>query len=330
MNPNRMRPLLLTALLAVLAPIPIARASDDPAFDRYLDVELLERAWSDKNAALLADVGLQLAEGERVLFRSHKNLTSDQVLAMATRAAVERRDAKTLARLTKAAEATNKAELRAQASGALRLASASRDADPALALPADRTSPETFLLVRDALERIVDAKVMGDVESLNILIQLAPKMDAIPEAQRKHLAKTATAARDSLPKDAGIDPAAEAIGKLLDEARSPREGRRSAPIRRTKESTTLGIRYVGALNGLRVTGLAKTGPTPLAKGEKLELGDLIVRVGDVDSAGIQVDLDDLVREAVNVDNRELLVYRPRTATVVTYRLPDMIPGIVNE
>jgi len=327
MNPNRMRPLLLTALLAVLAPVLSARASDDPAFDRYLDLELLERAWSDKNAPLLADVGLQLAEGERVLFRTHKSVTSDQVLAMAIRTAMERRDVKTLTRLAKAAEALNKAELRAQANGALRLASTSRDADPALALPAERTSPEEFLLLRDTLERIVDAKVMGDVEALNILIQLAPKMDGISEAQRKNLVKTATAARDALPKDAGIDPAAETIGKLLEESRTPREPRRVSPIKKAKESTTLGVRYTGSHNGIRVTGLVKAGPTPLAKGEKLELNDLIVRIGDVDSAGPHVDVDDLVRDAVINDNREILVYRPRTATVVAYRLPDMVPGV---
>ena len=327
MNPNR---ILLAALLVLTSSLAV-RASDDPAFDRYLDLELLDRAWSDKNAPLLADVGLQLAEGERVLFRSHKDVTADQVLAMATRTAVERRDAKTLARLTKAAESLNKAELRAQASGALRLASASRDADASFALSADKTSPEEFLLIRDTLERIVDAKVMGDVESLNILIQLAPKMEDLTEAQRKVIVKTATAARDSLPKDAGIDPAAAAITKLLDEARSPREGRRGPAIRKApKESTTLGVRYAGAFNGIRVTGLVKGGPTPLAKGEKLEINDLIVRIGDVDSAGTQADLDDLVRDAVGADNRELLVYRPRSATVVAIQLPKELPGISNE
>src|SRR5438874_1940779 len=98
------------------------RGSDDPAFDRYLDLEILDRAWGDKNASLLADVGLELAEGERVLFRGHKNISADQVLAMATRVAAERRDAKTLSRLAKACEAYKKTELGAQANGALRLA----------------------------------------------------------------------------------------------------------------------------------------------------------------------------------------------------------------
>jgi hypothetical protein len=322
MNPNRM--LLALALVAIAWAVPV-RASDDPAFDRYLDAELLERAWSDKNAPLLADVGLQLAEGERVLFRTHKAVTADHVLAMAARTAVERHDARTLARLAKAAEALNKAELRTQIAGALRLASASRDADPGLAMSADRTSPETYLLVRDTMERIIDAKVMGDVDALNVVILLIPKMDAIPEAQRKGLVKTATAARDALPRDAGIDPAAAAIDKLIEESRSPRDARRGPAAKRTKESATLGIRYAGAPSGIRVTGLVKGGPT-LAKGEKLEIGDLIVRVGDVDSAGNHVDLDDLVRDALGGDNRELLVYRPRTTALVTFRLPEEVPA----
>jgi hypothetical protein len=320
---------LVLGLLLVGAAGSSVRASDDPAFDRYLDLELLDRAWSDKNAPLLADLALQLAEGERVLFRSHRGISADQVLAMATRVAAERRDAKTLTRLSKACDAFKKTELGAQATGALRLASASRDADPALAMPADRTSPEAFLIVRDTLESILDAKVMGDAESLNIIIQVAPKMEQVPEAQRKHLVKTATAARDALPKDAGLDPAAAAINKLIEDARSPREWRR-AGAKKAKESTTLGVRYAGLHHGVRVTGHVKGGPTPLAKGEKLEVGDLILRIGDLATLGSQADLDDFVREAVGGDNREVLVYRPRTTTVVTLLLPDEIPGIESE
>src|SRR5690349_11388462 len=42
----------------------------DPAFDKYVDISLLGRAWSSKDSALLTDIALQLAEGERVLMRA--------------------------------------------------------------------------------------------------------------------------------------------------------------------------------------------------------------------------------------------------------------------
>jgi hypothetical protein len=132
------------------------------------------------------------------------------------------------------------------------------------------------------------------------------------------------------PKDARVKPVAEVIGKLLDESRSPRDLRRVPTARKPKESTTLGVRYAGMLRGTRVTGLVKGGPTPLSKDTKLEIGDLIIRVGEVDAVGSQVNLDDLVREAVGTGNRELLVYRPRLATVVVLQLPEVVPGISNE
>ena len=89
------------------------------------------------------------------------------------------------------------------------------------------------------------------------------------EPQRKHLVRLATAARDALPKDAALDPAAQAINKLLDDARSPRDVRRGREARKAKESVAFGIRYAGVHHGVRVTGMSKAGPTPLAKGEKL-------------------------------------------------------------
>ena len=75
----------------------------DRAFDQYVDMVRLQEAWDRLSAAALADAGLQLAEGERVLFRSHKALPADAVLKAAANIAVEKRDKQTLERLAKAA-----------------------------------------------------------------------------------------------------------------------------------------------------------------------------------------------------------------------------------
>src|SRR5262245_61010621 len=86
------------------APLP-AVVVDDPAFERYVDMEALAEAWEDRDAEALTDIGLQLAEGERVLLRSHKGITAEQVLTVAARLAADQRDKKTLQRLSRAAEA---------------------------------------------------------------------------------------------------------------------------------------------------------------------------------------------------------------------------------
>ena len=40
------------------------KTTDDPVFDRYVDLSLLASAWEEKNVEVLTDIGLQLAEGE--------------------------------------------------------------------------------------------------------------------------------------------------------------------------------------------------------------------------------------------------------------------------
>jgi len=53
----------------------------DAASDQYFDMALLREAWNQLDAAALAAARLQLAEGERILRRSRRAVTADQVLA---------------------------------------------------------------------------------------------------------------------------------------------------------------------------------------------------------------------------------------------------------
>jgi hypothetical protein len=275
--------------------------TSDPAFEKFVDMDALANAWVELNAALLADAGLQLAEGERVLFRSHPAVTADQVLSIAAKIAGEKKDVKTLARLARAADAFKKADLAALVAAAQRIATKG-GANPALAFAGDRTSPEVFLAVRDYVNSIIAAKVSGDGETLDIMIQLTPTV-RLPETQRKYLIKAATEARDSLPNEArGLDPAATALHRMV-------EGDKIVA-----ESETLGIKYAGAHNGLRVTGISKDGAAPLAKGDKLQVGNLIISVGDVPCYGNDIDIDDLVE---NAGTNQMQVYDPRTRKVRT-------------
>src|SRR3990170_1248000 len=49
----------------------------DPAFDRYVNLALLGTAWADLDSSLMTDVAFQLIEGERVLVRPHRVISTD-------------------------------------------------------------------------------------------------------------------------------------------------------------------------------------------------------------------------------------------------------------
>lgn len=73
-------------------PVPGLEDIDDPAFDKHVDILLVGYAWDQLDAGLLTDCALQLAEGERILMRKHKAISSQQLLAIATKVAADNRD----------------------------------------------------------------------------------------------------------------------------------------------------------------------------------------------------------------------------------------------
>ena len=85
---------------AVDADAPTTLPADlfDPAFEQYVDLSDLLDAVETLDAVRLTDCGLQMAEGERILSRSHKLATADQILTLAARAAADQNDEKTLQR----------------------------------------------------------------------------------------------------------------------------------------------------------------------------------------------------------------------------------------
>ena len=94
----------------------------DPAFDRYVDLALLCQAWDDEDASALADVALQLREGERILMRPRRGFSSQQLLLEAARIAAETNEKDALQRLGKIAETLGSAELKVKVAGAEKLA----------------------------------------------------------------------------------------------------------------------------------------------------------------------------------------------------------------
>src|SRR5262249_9709969 len=52
----------------------------DPAFDRYVDLQLLREALASQDLPALAEMAVQMAEGERILLRPHKAFRADKLL----------------------------------------------------------------------------------------------------------------------------------------------------------------------------------------------------------------------------------------------------------
>jgi hypothetical protein len=201
------------------------KTADDPVFDRYVDLSLLASAWEEKDVEVLTDIGLQLAEGERVLMRAHKGIGSDQVFAAALKVAAERKDKAGLARLTKVLIALKRGDLVAEAKRAKQLADASRTVDPALIVAVDATAPEAFMLLKDTLEAIGSAKIGQNAKGLDAIAKEVPKMTELTEPQRRALLKLAKEAQAQLPKDAKeVDPIAATLNKLAGESRRPGGG----------------------------------------------------------------------------------------------------------
>jgi hypothetical protein len=202
----------------------------DPAFARYVDLDLLASAWEQKDPELLTDLGLQLLEGERVLLRSHKAISADQVFAMAVKVAGEKRDVADLKRLAATFEKTKKTELADEAAQALRLASEKRGVDPALTVQIDQVSPAVFLAMQALLDELNAAKASGNRSALDAVMKRAAEAKVLSEAQRRSLVKMAAEARDSLPEKEDVNPAQAAMNKLLADSRAPQRGG-SAPAR---------------------------------------------------------------------------------------------------
>jgi hypothetical protein len=231
----------------------------DAAFGRYVDLKFLGRAWEEMDPAALADAGLQLAEGERVLLRPHKGITAASVLALATKVAAEKNDKATLDRLTNAAEARSDKNLVEQVATARKLAGGSRAPDPALSVSVEQTTPEAFALYKERIARIKAAQLAGNRAALEQMEKEAAGPDALSEAQKKYLAKAVADALAALPKNAKPDETALALAKLAAATRCG--GPRDYCVSRSKK---LDIWYTASDLGLRLCSRSPKPPAFLA------------------------------------------------------------------
>lgn len=174
----------------------------DPAFARYVDMAFLGAAWENQDAAALTDAALQLVEGEKALFRSHKTFTSKAVFEKALSVAADRKDTATLERLGKIAKACECKEFAALVARTTKLASESRAIVPnseLLKVTADGKGNYYYINTFDLLSRV---RVSGDKKGL-----------AAIKAEIKQVKPEGTVTQESL----------DALIKLADESEAAME-----------------------------------------------------------------------------------------------------------
>ena len=154
-----------------------------------MDVRLIATAVSTLDAALLTDAALQLAEGERVLLRSHKGLPAQGVIQAAVKLASQKRDKASLERLAKFAMLTKNEELGKQVKTNLDLAMASRTA-PALMIPAD-TRPEQLSVYKGLIAILDSAVLLHDAKGVSAVAEDVKKLEkgALPDKLTADLEK---------------------------------------------------------------------------------------------------------------------------------------------
>lgn len=181
--------LIATLLVAIAVPagaddaIPVRES--DPAFDRYVDLDLLGDALVSLNPSLAADIALQLADGERALGRPHVAMNTDSAFDLALRLAVAMRDAETLDRLLRVSRTNGRTEWVAQLEGAQALLASSRAAEPALDIADMSDGAQTFASAMVQALRL--CQVAGDVAALGELKTAIQESALVNDAERKGL-----------------------------------------------------------------------------------------------------------------------------------------------
>jgi len=175
----------------------------DPAFDVYVQPALIGQAYAAGDAALLTDVALQLAEGERVLLRSRKGITSAQIVQLAVNAAGQKQDKRSLQRLAKFAELRGDKQLAGQVAAAEKLAAVSRDTTSRMMVPIEVMEVEDFARLRYCVQKIDQARLTGDSRCLIALHE--DIQSCIPDPFRGNLEKLITEARASIPPESAAN-----------------------------------------------------------------------------------------------------------------------------
>lgn len=193
-------------------PPPLPAEFVDPAFEQYVSPFLLIAAFDELDAALMTDIALQLAEGERVLLREHTAGSSADMFKMAIKVATETNNTEALDRMAKAAEAHGNQQLAADVAAAKKLAGASR-ADDSPKVSLNQLSPGEHLVYADILRSIHSAGLVGDADALTEFEKNVDSFEGLTDEQKAYLKKVSVETRESM-GEAGDNRLAQSFQKL--------------------------------------------------------------------------------------------------------------------
>lgn len=215
---------LIPAAAAHADTAPVSRSEthdghvQDQAFEHYTNIRLIGSAIHDRNASLMTDIALQLAEGERLLGRTHSSgITAAGLLQQAARLAFINQDQPTLARLTLAASQPDSTALAAQLQDLNKLNAASRDTESAPAVAIDDLDVESIVLLQALMNGINDADLLGDGHLLNIIQSELDSAAGLTKAQKAAVTKRILQVREDLPAES--NPHSEAMARLYGTSR---------------------------------------------------------------------------------------------------------------
>lgn len=211
---------------APVNPVKLPAASDefvpteylDLGFARYVDLGQVGPALNSRNSELLADIALQLAEGERVLLRGHKSgLTSRGLLKRAAIAASEQGDEATLKRLNQAASDSNDQALIAELSSLKKVGGASRASHAGLAVSLENAPLDTIVEIKECLNLLKEAALIGDPALLDAVDAKIAKIPGASDTQKAALKEQVQKSRSEIP--AAESAESRAIVKLAGSSR---------------------------------------------------------------------------------------------------------------
>lgn len=175
----------------------------DPTFDRYVDLQLLGTAWRSGDAATLADLAFQFAEGERILHRSHKATKASNIMDIAIKMAMETNDKVTLSRLAKAAESSGDKARSAQLTLALKTASVSRAIDPVLT----EGTQEELTAIAEIQAQLTKARLSANPQELAEIQKTVADHPVFNAKQKESLTKLVVEAKNTIPEKADPETA---------------------------------------------------------------------------------------------------------------------------
>jgi hypothetical protein len=186
--------------MVVCGPVRAGELAADPAFDRYFDRALLTQGLEEGDASLVADAALQLAEGERVLLRTHRSLNARDVARVALKLAAAKADAKTVARLKAFADRAEDAAFKTEVAAVEKLASAARSVDPSLVVSVETTPAEHVEILRSLTDEVTTAALLGNKDCLLGIEESLPYINSLTDAQRGFLKSSVSSALKDLAK----------------------------------------------------------------------------------------------------------------------------------